>query len=226
MGDKDAKHREHEDYLERAREQIAFEAQEKSVDETTFLQVVAQAVAAIEQAEIAYVMHGGLAASIWGRPRWTHDLDLLVQPHDAKRALEVLEAQGFATHETDPTWLFKAMKDGVLVDILFKVTGDIYLDDEMLANARRESLKDIALNVIAPEDLLIIKVTAFDEQTSRHWFDALGILAHTELDWDYLLVRARRSARRLLSVLLFAQSTDVLVPGSVIDSLLAAIRAE
>lgn len=226
MGDEEAKRQEHADYLERARDQIAFEAQEKSVDGSTFIRVVAEAIEAIEDEGISYVMHGGLAASIWGRPRWTHDLDLLVQPHDAKRALETLESRGFSTHETDPTWLYKAMKDGVLVDVLFKVIGDIYLDDEMLAHARRANLKDVELNVIAPEDLLIIKVTAFDEQTSRHWFDALGILAHTELDWDYLLLRARRSARRLLSLLLFAQSADVLVPDSVVDSLLTAIRAE
>ncbi|HEX2240143.1 MAG TPA: nucleotidyl transferase AbiEii/AbiGii toxin family protein [Actinomycetota bacterium] len=226
MTEEDAKRSQHEDYLERARGQIAFEAQERSVDEETFLSVVQQAIDAVEAAEIPYVMHGGLAVSIWGRPRWTHDLDLLVQPQHAKPALDALEGRGFASHETDPTWLFKALKDGVLVDVLFKVVGDIYLDDEMLAHARRESLKEIELNVISPEDLLIIKVTAFDEQTSRHWFDALGILAQTELDWDYLLQRARRSARRLLSVLLFAQSNDVLVPDSVVDSLLAAIRAD
>ncbi|MFN2526453.1 MAG: nucleotidyltransferase [Actinomycetota bacterium] len=226
MTEEEAKRQEHEEYLERARDQIAFEAQEKSVDEATFLRVVKEAIAAIENKEISYVMHGGLAASIWGRPRWTHDLDLLVQPHEAIRALEALEAEGFSTHQTDPNWLYKALKGGVLVDILFKVVGDIYLDDEMLAHARRSKLKDVELTVIAPEDLLIIKVTAFDEQTSRHWFDAIGILAQTELDWDYLLQRARRSARRVLSLLLFAQSNDVLVPDSVIDSLLASIRAE
>ncbi len=226
MSEEEAKRQEHEDYLERARDQIDFEAQEKSVDDATFMSVVEQAVDAIEAKEIPYVMHGGLAASIWGRPRWTHDLDLLVKPHEAGKTLEALEGRGFATHETDPNWLYKAMKDGVLVDVLFKVIGDIYLDEEMLAHARRTNLKTVELNVISPEDLVIIKVTAFDEQTSRHWFDALAILAQTELDWDYLLQRARRSARRLLSVLLFAQSNDVLVPDGVVDSLLAAIRAE
>lgn len=226
MSDEKAKRQQHEDYLERARDQIEFESQEQSVDEDTFRRVVGAAIEAIERHDIPYVMHGGLAASVWGRPRWTHDLDLLVQPQDAKRTLEALESEGFATHETDPTWLYKALKDGVLVDILFKVVGDIYLDDEMLAHSRRTTMKEIELNVIAPEDLLIIKVTAFDEQTSRHWFDAIGILAQTELDWDYLIQRARRSSRRVLSLLLFAQSNDVMVPDSVVDSLLVSIRAE
>jgi hypothetical protein len=41
-----------------------------------------------------------------------------------------------------------------------------------------------------------------------------------ELDWDYLLKRARRGPRRVLGLLLYAQSLDLLVPDKAIKSLI------
>ena len=34
-------------------------------------------------------------------------------------------------------WLYKAWKDGVLVDVIFRSSGEVYLDDEMVAAGRR-----------------------------------------------------------------------------------------
>src|SRR5207248_6998366 len=48
--------------------------------------VFADAVGAIEEAEIPYVLIGGLGSSVRGRPRSTDDVDLLVRPDDALRA--------------------------------------------------------------------------------------------------------------------------------------------
>jgi hypothetical protein len=61
-----------------------------------------------------------------------------------------------------------------------------------------------------------------DEDTPRHWYDALGILANAtseEIDWDYLLFRARQGPRRVLSLLLYAQSCDLVVPTGVVSAL-------
>lgn len=62
------------------------------------------------------------------------------------------------------------------------------------------------------------------EDTSRYWYDAAAIIAATELDWDYLVARARQhGARRLLSLLLFATSIDIVVPSGPIETLYEAI---
>jgi hypothetical protein len=76
-----------------------------------------------------------LASAALGRPRASGDIDILVTPHDARPALAALGDAGFHTDEINPHWLFKAIKHGVLVDLLFKMKGDIYLDDEMLTRA-------------------------------------------------------------------------------------------
>jgi len=73
--------------------------------------------------------------------------------------------------------------------------------------------------VIAPEDLFVIKAISFDEQSNRHWYDALGLLAVRPLDWPYLVMRARHGARRVLSLLVFAQADDLIVPDHAIDAL-------
>src|SRR5919201_1449010 len=105
--------------------------------------VLADAVGAFERNEIPYVLIGGLASSLLGRPRATSDVDLLVKREDALRALEALDGVGFEVEETNPEWIYKAWRADVEIDIIFWLKGDIYLDDEMLARARRLALEGV-----------------------------------------------------------------------------------
>jgi len=194
-----------------------------AVDEPTFLRVAGEAIAAIESRDIPYAFIGGIASALHGRPRWTHDVDLFVRPEDAGRTVEALAEAGFATQRTDEFWLFKGIKEGVLVDVIFRSTGDIYLDDEMLARSTIEEFKGLRLRVVAPEDLVVIKAVVHDEKTPRHWFDALGIIARAELDWTYLVWRARQSRHRVASLLLYARSKDLPVPPTAIRELLETL---
>jgi nucleotidyltransferase DUF2204 len=89
----------------------------------------------------------------------------------------------------------------------------------MLAHARPVEVSGVRVCMVAPEDLIVIKAVVHAEQSPRHWFDAIAMLSRTDLDWDYLLQRARKGARRVLSLLLYAQSNDVLVPDAVVKRL-------
>jgi predicted nucleotidyltransferase len=186
-------------------------------------QVVAEACDTLERTEIPYLLIGGLAASVHGRPRSTEDIDLLVTGADADRALDALAAAGFETERTNPHWIYKATRDGITVDVMFKVVGDIYLDEEMLERARPAPFGSSSVQVAAPEDLIVIKALAHDEPSFRHWHDALAILAAQELDWDYLVRRARHGAHRVLSLLVYAQSNDLIVPEAPIRELFTLI---
>jgi predicted nucleotidyltransferase len=190
-----------------------------TADLDTVASVLGEAVRALETAKIEYVLIGGLASAIHGRPRCSSDIDLFVTPACAPGALAALERAGFATERSNPHWLYKGFKDDVLVDLLFKASGDTYLDDEMLRRAPLGSWRDVPVRVIPAEDLIVMKAIAQDEETPRHWGDALGVLAVADLDWDYLLLRARRAPRRLLSLLLYATSLDLHVPRRVLRRL-------
>jgi len=194
------------------------------VEEGTFHAVLEAAVGALEQKDVPHLLVGGIAASTYGRPRWTHDIDLLVRPVDAGLALDALGPEGFRTEETFPDWLYKAERDGVEVDVIFSMPGGILLDDEMLSRAREATIGGRSVRVIAPEDMIVIKAVVHDEHMPRHWHDGLAILAGCDLDWEYLLRRARaHGARRVLSLLIYAQSNDVVVPNGPVRALFDAV---
>jgi predicted nucleotidyltransferase len=180
--------------------------------EDVFAGVLAEAVRALDASDVDYVLIGGVGSAALGRPRWTHDIDVLVAPVQAERALDALGDAGFDTERTNEHWIFKADKHGIVVDLIFRTVGDIYLDDEMLSHARTARFLEVALRVAGPEDQIVIKAIAHDEPSARHWNDALALLAACEIDWDYLLARAARGAKRVLSLLVYAQSNDLVVP--------------
>jgi predicted nucleotidyltransferase len=194
-----------------------------ATEEQRFLAVFDATIHAIEGAGIPYVLMGGVASATVGRPRVTRDIDMFVRPEDARHVLDVLARAGFETDERFPHWLYKAFKDDILVDVIFRSAGDIYLDEARLARSTAAEYKGRRFRLIPPEDLLVIKAIVHDEHMPRHWHDALGIVAGDELDWDYLLQRARHGARRVLSLLLYAQSNDLLVPAKVLRQLFATI---
>jgi predicted nucleotidyltransferase len=185
--------------------------------------VLGRAVGAVERAGIPYVLMGGLASTLLGRGRHSTDVDLFVRSEDADPTLRALADDGFGVERTNPHWIYKAFMDGVLVDVIFKAKGDIYLDDEMLARATRAEFRGQPVRVIPPEDLIVIKAIVHDEETPRHWYDALGILATPTLDWPYLTRRAAKNPTRVMSVLLYAQSIGLVVPPDVLRRLATAI---
>jgi hypothetical protein len=94
----------------------------------------------------------------------------------------------------------------------------------MLERSRVMPFRGREVPVAPPEDLVVMKAIATSEDTPRYWYDALAIIAQTELDWDYLIARAKQhGARRVLSLLLFADSIDLVVPPAPIDALYDAI---
>ncbi len=203
------------------------ESADTAVDDDLFRAVLAETVAALDSEGVPYVFMGGIGAATYGRPRWTHDVDVFVRPEDAGRALKSLAEAGFRTEQTHPDWLYKGFKHDVMVDVIFKSLGGILLDEEMLARARVEEFQGHRLCIMAPEDLLVIKAIVHDEHMPRHWHDALAIVSRCSLDWDYLVRRARRhGARRVLSLLLYAQSNDLVVPPGPIRALFDAVFTE
>jgi predicted nucleotidyltransferase len=198
-------------------------AVDEGVDEQAFLDALGSAVGSLERADVPYMVIGGLASAVYGRPRWTHDIDLFVKPDDARRALHALADAGFVTEETNPHWIFKAWRDDAVIDLIFCVKGDIYVDDEMLSRSRVAQIKGRSARVLPPEDLVVIKAIVHDEPSARHWHDALGVIARTELDWEYLLRRSHYGARRVLSLLVYAQANDLVVPERAIRELFETI---
>lgn len=195
-------------------------------DSRTFYQVLDETVALLDAGKLPYVLMGGVASAARGGHRFTHDIDVFVKPEDAERALLLFGKRGFRTEKTYPEWLFKAFKKRVMIDIIFRSTGPVVLDDEMIERATIVPWKGRDIKVMGPEDLFVVKALVMSEHTlamdprwMRHVYDMLSVLRACELDWDYVLKRARMGPRRVLGFLLYAQSLDLSVPNSVIRKL-------
>ncbi|HVL33674.1 MAG TPA: nucleotidyltransferase [Actinomycetota bacterium] len=193
------------------------------VDERTFLDVLGEVHGNFAGARISYGVIGGVASATYGRPRHTNDIDVLIRSDDSVRALDVLSGAAFATQRTDPERLWKAAKRGVVVEVALCTRGDIYLDDVMRARLRQTFFRGVPICAVPPEDLVVMKAIAHEEPSARHWHDALAVIAEARLDWDYLIRRASHGARRVLSLLLYAQSVDLVVPQRVIRGLFSYV---
>jgi predicted nucleotidyltransferase len=190
------------------------------IDKDVLLAALDDATAALRDGDVTFLVMGGIASAAFGRARATWDIDLFVRMSDVDRALDALRDRGFATEVVYEHWLSKAKRDGVTVDVIGRSTPDILLDDEMLSRAVTREYEGRRLTLVPPEDLVVMKALAASEDTPRYWYDALGVIGHTELDYDYLIRRARASgARRVLSFLMYAWSNDLVVPTDVLRTL-------
>ena len=188
-----------------------------------FRDVLAEAVRIVEDEGIPYVIGGSIASNEWGRPSAVGDVDLIVQPTEAKRLLKAFDSAGYDTEEADPNWLYKAKKGDVSVDIIFEMEGHLYLEDAMVGRAALSEIHGTRLRLMAAEDFVVSQAMSAGEDTPDYWYNALGVLAKTQLDWDYLVERASRGPRRVLSLMIYAQSNDLPIPDGAIRRLFETV---
>jgi hypothetical protein len=87
---------------------------------------------ALETSRVDYALVGGLAVAVWGAPRATKDIDLLIQRADLSRAKDLVRARGF-TLEALPF----SFKDGTELERVNKVdpAGNLMTLDFMIVDA-------------------------------------------------------------------------------------------
>ncbi len=191
----------------------------ESNDPETFHRVLGRAVEALEDSRIPYVVFGSVAVGIYGKPGPSGDIDFLIRPVDEKRALTALDRAGFRVDETDQTWISKAFLDGVMVDLILQVRGDLFLDEDALHRAKRVEIHGHELQLVSAEDAVLIEAASNAPEIESHWYQAISIIIGTQLDWPYLVSRARLAPRRLLSLLVYADADDIEVPRDAIRTL-------
>ena len=188
-----------------------------------FKEVLADAVRIIEEEGVPYLGAGSLASNHWGRPSTMGDLDIVINPTDAKRLLKAFDAAGYQTDESKPQWLYKAKKGEITVDLIFQMEGALYLDDDMVERGAIEEIDGTRVRLMAPEDFIVSQAMSAKEDTPDYWYNALGVLAKSNVDWDYLVERASRGPRRVLSLIIYAQSDDLPMPDSFIRRLFETV---
>lgn len=142
-----------------------------------------------EQLGIPYYITGGVAASMYGDPRTTRDMDLVIEARreDISQLAEALEQAGFycppgAVEEIaegrGQTLSITHMEQLLNADLVLNINTDF--DRSKMARRRLEAIDEAELLqvwVIAPEDLILAKLLwGRGNQSEKQWRDVLGVL--------------------------------------------------
>jgi hypothetical protein len=157
------------------------------------IEAMKRAAATLRDAEVPYMLGGGLAAWARGGPPTEHDVDFFVRPADAERALEALVAAGMKPDRPPEGWLLKAWDGETLIDLIFSPAGgtvdDGYFErmDEMEVAAQRLPVASLA-------DVLTTKLLALSEQEP----DLSSVLElarslREQIDWTFVRGRTESS---------------------------------
>lgn len=120
---------------------------------------------ALETAGIDYAVVGGFAVAIWGAPRATTDIDLLIQPEDLESVLAAAKPLGFVFEAQPMTF-----RDGSELRRVSRIEGEeLVMLDLLLVNrdlqpiwdSRRTVATDAGpVRVVSREALLRMKAAA------------------------------------------------------------------
>lgn len=148
------------------------------------LETLKHAAAALREADVPFVLGGGLAIWARGGPETEHDVDFFVKPEDAERAWKALERSGFRTEDPPEAWLYKGFRGDVLVDLIHSPSG-LTIDDEFLGRADELEVHAVRMPVMRADDVLVAKLLALREHQVD--YDRVLELARTvreQIDWE------------------------------------------
>jgi predicted nucleotidyltransferase len=164
-----------------------------------------RAAAALQEAGIPFLLGGSLASWARGGPETRHDLDLIIKPQDADRALEALQQAGMRPERPPEQWLLKAWDEDTLIDLIYCPKG-LPVDDELIARGEELSVLGMDIRVMALEDVMATKLLALTEHSLR--YEGLLQIARSlreQIDWQVVHERTRESP--------FARAFFVLLEG-------------
>jgi len=153
-----------------------------------------RATAALRDGGVAFMLGGSVACWARGGPRSQNDVDLVVPPDEADRALEVLERAGMRTERPPEEWLYKAYDGDVMIDVIFDPTGMPAVTRELIDEAEVLSVLAIRMPVMSLEDLLASKLLSLSEQRLDYApVVEIARALRERIDWPAVMERTSES---------------------------------
>jgi hypothetical protein len=160
-------------------------------------EVFSDVVGRLEGAGIPYMVVGSVASIIYGEPRMTKDMDLVVDllPSDAIRIESLFPFEGF--YVPHPEILRQEIAErgqfnlvhhdsGLKIDLVVRRESD-FAKTEFSRRRRIPFWEGFEAFVATPEDVIIKKLDFYREgKSAKHLQDIRGILAQTEVDEGYV----------------------------------------
>ena len=132
-------------------------------------------IVALDQAlrlqKITYVVIGGIAASLHGRPRMTMDSDIVIVLEEIRvpEFIRTMKQQGFSVTVSSEPKMIARLQRGQPVKLRFgkHFSVDIRiasfsLDIKAIERAKHFHIFNVKLPIVSPEDLIVYKIARFD----------------------------------------------------------------
>lgn len=159
----------------------------------TFLIVIKK----LESENIPYMVVGSVAAMVYGEPRMTHDMDIVIDllPQNSKKLeqlfspeefycppLEVLKAE--TTHRGQFNLIHH--QSGLKIDLMIRKLSD-HATEEFQRRRKVPFWQGTEIYLASPEDIILKKLDFYRQGGSeKHISDIRGILTESEIDKPYL----------------------------------------
>lgn len=125
-----------------------------------------------QERKIPYVVIGGIASSLLGKPRMTMDADIVVLlSHDAVPDLLLsIRKKGFSVTKSSEPKMIARLRRGLPIKLRFKKHYSIDLrlasykiDIKAIERAEKQYVFDVHLPIVKVDDLIVYKLVRFDE---------------------------------------------------------------
>jgi hypothetical protein len=145
-----------------------------------------RSASALKRDGVPFALAGGYALWARGAPEPEHDVDLAVAESDVEAAAASLADEGFSIQRPPEDWLFKALTDDAMVDVLHRLQG-VPVAPDLLATAEDQELLGLRIPVLPPTPIMVAKLRSLSE----HYCDFTTLLPSVralreQLDWAEL----------------------------------------
>ena len=154
------------------------------------LNAMKHGAAVLRDHDIDFALAGGMAVYARGGPESGHDVDFIIKPADAERALKALAEHGWRCERPPEGWLVKVYDECDAMIDLIHAPNHTPVDDEMLERATTLEVYAIEMKVMSVTDVLASKLLAMKE----HVVDYESVIqiarsCREQIDWDVLRQR-------------------------------------
>ena len=162
------------------------------------LQTIKKIVTVCRKQKVKIAIMGGIAASVFGRPRATYDVDgfILIEEANLKRFLSSLSAAGFSYDKKRPIKKIQGMSFLTLVYSKLKVFVDLFIvtsgfHKDILKRIKKINFDGMVVPLVSAEDLILLKLLSGRERDVE---DVREIIMENkrELDFGFLKKWAKK----------------------------------
>jgi hypothetical protein len=167
-----------------------------------FYDLVKRLVKGFEGAGVDYVFTGALAASFYGAPRTTVDVDVVVAVAGVKQRVRLVEALKRAELVVDEREVDRALESDYKI-ATFRDSKTVYSVDVIFSDGKLEkragTVAGLSCFYQTPEELILaklrmIKATKPRERALKDEEDVKAILRFTEVDMDGVRQKSRKDS--------------------------------